>query len=154
MTTDHGAGLHPSDQTSGSPQRPAHHLARPLLTFDLVAEADRLREEESWQRNRRNAKTLVKEPDFRVVLVVLQPGARLEEHHAPGRISIHTVQGHVRVRVPGDAVDLPTGHLLTLEPNIVHDVEAQDDSTFLLTIAWPSHANTVAPQPQQRENAG
>lgn len=152
MTVDHADGSHPAGQTSGSSQRPAHHLARPLLTFDLAAEVNRLRGEESWRRNRRNAKTLVKEPDFRVVLVVLQGGARLEEHRAPGRISIHTVQGRVRVCVLGHDVELPVGHILTLESNIAHDVEAQDDSAFLLTIAWPVHADTASPQ--QRGDAG
>lgn len=153
MTVDHGAGLHPSGQTSGSPQRPAHHLARPLLTFDLFAEVEKLRDEESWRRNRRNARTLVKEPDLRIVLVALQSGARLEEHRAPGRISIQTVQGHVRVHVPGHEVELPAGHILTLEPNIAHDVEAQDDSAFLLTIAWPAPAADTA-SPRKSGNAG
>ena len=146
MTVDRGEESHPTGQTSGSARRPAHHLARPLLTFDLFAEVETLRAEESWQRNRRNAKTLVKEQDFRVVLVVLQAGARLEEHRAPGRISIQTVQGHVRVRVSDHEheVEVPAGHLLALEADIAHEVEAPDDSAFLLTIAWPAHADAAS----------
>lgn len=151
MMVDHAAGHHPAGQTSGSAQRPTHDLARPLLTFDLAAELERLRREESWRRNGRNAKTLVKEPDFRVVLVALQAGARLEEHRAPGRISIHTVQGHVRVRVEEQLVDLPSGHMLTLEQNIAHDVEAPEESAFLLTIAWPVGGSTT---PAEHAEAG
>lgn len=140
---DHAQGQHPSGQTSGTEQRPTHDLARPLLTFDLAVEVERLHSEESWRRYKRNAKTLVKEPDFRVVLVALHGGARLEEHRAPGRISIHTLQGQVRVRVAEQVVDLPAGHLLTLGQDIAHDVEAQGDSAFLLTIAWPAGGSTT-----------
>lgn len=137
------AGRHPAGQTSGTQQRPTHDLARPLLTFDLGAEVELLHGEESWRRNGRNAKTLVKEPDLRVVLVALQAGTRLEEHRAPGRISIHTVRGQVRVRVADQVVELPAGHMLALEQNIAHDVEAQDESAFLLTIAWPAGGSTA-----------
>lgn len=151
MVVDHVGGHHPAGQTSGSEQRPTHDLARPLLTFDLAAELERLHNEESWRRNRRNAKTLVKESDFRVVLVALHAGAWLEEHHAPGRISIHTVRGHVRVRAKDQVVDLPVGHMLTLEQNIAHDVEAQEESAFLLTIAWPAGGSTT---PAEQAEAG
>lgn len=144
MTVDHTGRPFSPGETSGSPQRAPHHLDSPVQMFDLASEVERLRAEESWRRNRRNARTLVKELDFRVVLVALQDGARLEEHRAPGRISIHTVQGHARVRVHGAVVDLPAGHLLTLEQNIAHDVTAQGDSAFLLTIAWPSGVDIPA----------
>lgn len=46
-------------------------LESPLLSFDLNAEIEQLRREDAWQGGR-NAKTLVKHPDFRVVLTVLQ----------------------------------------------------------------------------------
>jgi quercetin dioxygenase-like cupin family protein len=32
--------------------------------------------------------------------------------------------------------DLPAGHLLALDAAVPHDVEALEDSAFLLTIAW------------------
>lgn len=105
---------------------------------------ERLYDEEGWRDGKRNAKTLVKEPDFRMVLVALPHGARLEEHRAPGRISIHAVRGHVRVRAANQLVDLPAGHILALEQNIAHDVEALEESAFLLTIAWPVGDSTAA----------
>jgi quercetin dioxygenase-like cupin family protein len=111
-------------------------LECPVLSFDLNAEIEQLRQEAVWQGGR-NAKTLVKHSDFRVVLTVLKSGARLHEHRAVGRISVHIVAGHVRVHVESKVVDLPAGHLLALEREIAHDVEALEDSAFLLTIAWP-----------------
>src|SRR5688500_3683084 len=72
-------------ETSASPQRAAQRMHGTALTFDLVAQADLLRQEASWQRGDRNAKTLVKEPGFRVVLVAMREGARLAEHAAHGQ---------------------------------------------------------------------
>jgi quercetin dioxygenase-like cupin family protein len=126
---------------------PAHRAERtldtlkaPSLGFDLEGEVKRLWQEDA-SRAGRNAKTLVKHDDFRVVLTVLRAGRRIQEHAAAGRISIQTVQGHVRIRtrhVPtAELLDLPAGQLLVLDRGVRHDVEAVDDSAFLLTIAWP-----------------
>lgn len=118
--------------------QPTNHLADPIGAFDLTTELAQLRDEEPWRRSGRHSKTLIKDADLRVVLLALQAGARLEEHHAPGRITIHALDGHLRVGVGGQAIDLPQGHIVTIGPAIPHDVEALADSAFLLTIAWPT----------------
>jgi len=142
METDHTGGpsstAYPAGQTHGNPERPMHQVAGALLTFDLFGEVERLRGEESWRQSMRNAKTLVKEPDFRIVLIVMRQGGRMEEHRAPGRLSIQTLTGHVRLQVLDQTIDLPAGHVLSLDPDVAHDVEALDESAFLLTIAWPA----------------
>lgn len=127
----------PPGETSGSAQRPAQRLAGPLLTFDLAAEIERLRQERSYQTGDRNAKTLVKEPTLRIVLTAMKSGARLVQHRAAGPVSVHTVAGHLRLHLPDGSADLPAGHLLAFEPEVPHDVEALEESAFLLTVAWP-----------------
>jgi quercetin dioxygenase-like cupin family protein len=119
--------------------RSSEPLHDPILSFDLNNEIKRLREENAWQAGR-NSKTLVKHPDLRVVLTVLKSGARLHEHKAAGRISVQAVAGHIRMHVEDEVVDLPAGHLMALERGLPHDVEALEDSAFLLTIAWPEDA--------------
>jgi quercetin dioxygenase-like cupin family protein len=114
-------------------------IESPILSFDLNAEIARLRSENAWQGGR-NSKTLVKHPDFRVVLTVLKTNARLHEHKAAGRISVQAISGHIRMHVQEKAIDLPAGHMLALERALPHDVEALEDSAFLLTIAWPENA--------------
>ena len=47
------------------------------------------------------------------------------------------IAGRIRMHVESKALDLPADHLLMLERAIAHDVEALEDSAFLLTIAWP-----------------
>jgi quercetin dioxygenase-like cupin family protein len=141
METDHTGGpystAYPAGQTHGNPERPMHEVARSSLTFDLAAEVERLQTEESWRQGMRNAKTLVKEPDIRIVVIALRQGGRMEEHRAPGRISIQTLTGRLRLQVRDQTIDLPAGHILMLDPDVTHDVEALDESAFLLTIAWP-----------------
>jgi quercetin dioxygenase-like cupin family protein len=119
---------------AAAPRRQAT-LAAPHLEFDLAQELEQLRREPALSGGQ-SAKTLVKYDDLRVVLIVLQAGARLAGHRTDGRISIHTLHGHIRVTAPEEAFDLPAGHLLALDQGIPHDVEATVDSTFLLTIAW------------------
>jgi len=111
-------------------------MAEPLLEFDLPAEIDRLRAETTWKKGQ-NAKTLVKYDDFRVVLTALQAAARMPEHKTEGRISVHVLSGHIHIRAAGRTFSLRSGSLLTLDHGVPHDVEALEESAFLLTIAWP-----------------
>jgi quercetin dioxygenase-like cupin family protein len=107
-----------------------------MLSFDLNGEIERLRKEDAWQGGR-NSKTLVKHSDFRIVLTVLQSKAQLHEHMTAGRISVQVVTGHIRMHVEGQTFDLPAGHLMALDRAIPHDVQALEESAFLLTICWP-----------------
>lgn len=118
----------------------AGSLTAPLMDFNLEKEIAQLHEEEAWLRTGRNSKTLVKQPDFRIVLIALQKGGHLEEHSADARSSIHTLSGHVKLQLLEQTVDLPDGHLLVLERALEHDVEALEESAILLTISWPHAA--------------
>jgi quercetin dioxygenase-like cupin family protein len=118
----------------------AGRLAAPVMEFDLSKEIAQLHQEEPWLRTGRNSKTLVKQPDFRVVLIALNKGGRVEEHKADARISIHTLSGHVKLQLPDEIVDLPAGHILALDRALEHDLEALEESAILLTISWPKNA--------------
>ena len=124
--------------TDGTPQTGREHevgtLTAPLLTLDLKREVEQLRSEGRWQSGH-TAKTLVKYPDFRVVLIVMKADGHLEKHRTEGRISVQTLDGRIRFRTAERAVELAAGEMLTLEHDIPHDVEGIIDSAFLLTIA-------------------
>jgi len=114
-----------------------NRLTGPLLTFDLAAEIEQLHREEHWQKDGRISKTLVKYSDFRIVLVLMQKGTLMQEHKADARISIHALRGRLRVHLPEKTVELSAGHLLVLEKSLPHDVDALEESAFLLSISWP-----------------
>lgn len=114
-------------------------LAEQIIRHNIGAELEKLKEAPSWQRESgRSSETLVKYKEFRIVLVRMKTGSYMSHHRAEGPISIQAIQGKIRVHLPEDRLeDLNPGDLLTLERCLEHDVEALDESAFLLTIAWP-----------------
>lgn len=116
-------------------------LSASVLQFNLAGEIDRLHQDDSWAHpTGRSSTTLVKYDDLRVVLIAMKANTRMHEHVAAGRISVHTLQGHIRLHLPDQVVVLPAGQLLALDQCVPHDVEATEESAFLLTIAWPQKA--------------
>ncbi len=111
-------------------------MAGAFLDFDLPAEVHRLHDETTWSTGQ-NARTLIKYDDFRVVLTALQANVRVPEHKTEGRISVHVLSGHIQLRAAGRTFSLRSGGLLALDHGVLHDIEALEESVFLLTIAWP-----------------
>jgi quercetin dioxygenase-like cupin family protein len=72
--------------------------------------------------------------NLRVVLIVLRAESRIPSHRTEGCVSIHTVRGRIRVRAEERTFDLAAGSLIALNHDIPHDVDALEDSAFLLTI--------------------
>ena len=125
-----------SDESNDHRRPHPQAMAAPYLEFDIRRELEQLHREPEWKSGH-NAKTLAKYDDLRIVLMALKAQSRVPGHQTEGRISIHTVAGHLKVRAQGRTFDLPSGVLLTLDQRLPHDVEALEDSAFLLTIAWP-----------------
>lgn len=129
-------------------------LSGPLLQFDLASELDQLHRDESWLHPAgRSSKTLVKYPDLRIVLIAMKANTRMHEHTAAGRISVHSLDGHIRLQLPERVVDLPAGYLLALDQCVPHDVEATEDSAFLLTLSWPPETKIVKAKTRRRKTS-
>lgn len=107
--------------------------------FDLGSIARELRESDVYAREGLTARTLTKSADMRTILVVVKAGNAVSEHHADVSTAVHTLEGHIRLNLPERTVDLPAGCLLVLGSGLVHDVHAQADSTFLMTLGWPAN---------------
>jgi quercetin dioxygenase-like cupin family protein len=128
-------------------------LSEPLLQFDLANELDQLHRDESWLHPAgRRSKTLVKYPDLRIVLIAMKANTRMHEHTAAGRISVHSLKGHIRLHLPEQMLDLPAGHLLALDQCVPHDVEAAEDSAFLLTLSWPPETKKEKPGTDRKKS--
>lgn len=109
------------------------------VAFDLERIAEELRSEGPYARKGHTARTLVRLPDLRIVVVVLRAGETISEHHANVTASVQTLSGQIRLQLPDGAVDLSVGHILVLGAGLPHDVHAESDSTFLLTLGWPAN---------------
>jgi quercetin dioxygenase-like cupin family protein len=110
-------------------------LRGPFQGFDLSGEAERLRGEKEWQEGKRNAITLRKGGGMSVVLLVMKAGDRLEEHAAPGPISVSVREGRIRFTTPEGDVEAGPETLLTCDAGVRHAVEAIEDAVCVVTIA-------------------
>lgn len=114
------------------------HLGSSLLQAFLPDEVRSLWKQDAWKmESGRSARTLVKYPDLRIVLISMKAGTSLKQHKTDARFAILTLAGHLRLHLPKASVDVPAGEMLALDRGVPHDVEAVRQSTFLLIIAWP-----------------
>ncbi len=109
-----------------------------FLDVDLGRELAELHAESEWARGR-NAKTLLKSDDCRIVLTALKASARIPEHATDARVMVQVLAGHIQMRADGRTFDLRPSSLVTLDAGVPHDVTALDDSAFLITIVWAAH---------------
>ena len=121
-----------STESNPRPERPLHG---PLQSFDVEVEISRLREEKEWRQGRRNAITLRKGGGLSVVLLVMRTGDRLEEHSAPGPISLVVREGRVRFAAGDEAVEAGAETVLACDAGVRHSVKALNDAVCLLNIA-------------------
>ena len=110
------------------------------VSFDPAALDEELRKEAAYKASGYTGRTLVREPDLRVVLIVMKPGARIVDHRAERTATVLALAGRLRLHLPGKLMDVPAHHLIALEAGLRHDVEAMEQSAFLLTIGWSADA--------------
>jgi len=121
-----------SDFVSDRTPRP---LMGSLLTFNLPQEVSLLRGEVEYTKGH-NGRTLIKHSEFRVVLVVLKAGATVNEQQSDQRIALQPLQGHIRLHLPDEVVNLHPDQLLSLDRNRSYHIEAVEDSAFLMWVGW------------------
>jgi quercetin dioxygenase-like cupin family protein len=119
----------------GGNPRPERLLHGPLQSFDVEVEVSRLREEKEWRQGRSNAITLGREGGLSVMLLVMRAGGRLEEHSAPGPISLVVREGRVRFAAGDAVVEAGAETVLACDAGVRHSVEALEDAVCLLNIA-------------------
>jgi quercetin dioxygenase-like cupin family protein len=113
-----------------------------IKQYDLMSEISAFESRKPWQQGL-TSKLLLKSSDFRLMLIAMQNGAKMQEHHSDDESRFKRYE-EVRVHVGDRVVELTSGHLLALDRSIKHDVEALEDSAFLLTIAWPADPELIA----------
>lgn len=118
----------------------------PVLDLDLMTMSEQIRHDGAWSDGR-NSRTLVKHGDFRVVLTAMRAGARLHKHHARGTVLIQVLSGRIQARVLDEVLEVPSGHALSLDPNLEHEIEAVDQSALLITLAWSHDFSIVGKEP-------
>lgn len=81
------------------------------------------------------AEILVKSDTLRVVLVTAMTGGRLNEHSAPGPITVHVLSGSFTLTIDGEPQVMQADEIAIVAPGVRHAVDCTADGAFLLTIA-------------------
>jgi len=115
-------------------------LEAPLMAFSIADEIERLKQGTQWATGSRNATTLAKTPQLRIVLVIVRKGATMHEHQVEGPITLFVLSGAIRFTAGGEDRLVRANGLLALDKAIPHDLEALEEGAFLLTIMQPPQA--------------
>lgn len=102
--------------------------------INLKEELEGLRRSPEWDRDFAR-KVLKRYQDFQVMLRQMKANTRIPEHHNPGRISIQTVLGPFACMPTIRCLNCLK--MLVLDRAMTHDVEAVEESAFLLAVACP-----------------
>lgn len=79
--------------------------------------------------------SLIKSRMLQLMRVVLRAGEQLNEHHVRGEITLHCLEGRVRVDTPGHRIALSAGQLVLLPAAEPHAVHALSDTSLLVTVS-------------------
>jgi len=64
----------------------------------------------------------------------MKAGDKLEEHSAPGPISLVVREGRIHFMAEGETIEAGPETLLTCDPKVRHTVEALSDAVCLLNV--------------------
>jgi quercetin dioxygenase-like cupin family protein len=131
------------------------HLARPfrpielgkekLAFFQLASLAGDLRSGDEYARSGVAAVTLTRDGPVTLVLVALRRGALMREHRAPSAGTMLLLSGRASfVAGDGSRTDLEPGSLAAFSADLVHAVEALEDSAYLVIIGGRERPHAVS----------
>ncbi len=80
--------------------------------------------------------SLLLDTDFsKEIRVVFEKGQVMEDHQAPFAIIVQVVKGCIDFGVEGEIAQLKAGDLISLKPQIVHNLTAIEESIVRLTLS-------------------
>lgn len=84
-------------------------------------------------------RVLFSAPECRAVVVDLESGETMGDHHVRERAVVHVVSGRVSIDASGETAECAAGTLVTFAPGERHSVHAAEKATLLLLLApWPA----------------
>lgn len=138
----------PTHEVPGSErlrQHPTPRFAAPQHAYELDQVTAKLRQELDAGQAGHRQETLYKRGPTTVALFLFGHLTRLPPHRTKGVVTIHLLEGHLRITAEDQVHDLHAGHLLVLAPGVEHDVVAREASRMLLTVHLDAPAaNPVA----------
>lgn len=107
--------------------------------FPLMSMVEKLMREATFATSGRSSLTLAHGDEMTVVLIVLKAGFLLKEHPAPAAATVITLSGNIMFSTKTREITLEQGEAVTFTADILHSVEAKEDSAFLVVIGGAAH---------------
>ncbi|HZN66342.1 MAG TPA: cupin domain-containing protein [Tepidisphaeraceae bacterium] len=124
--------------TSGQPDRRRQHPTERFHPdqhpIDLGQAASRLLAEPPSGRRGQRQKTLYRHGPVTVALFLFDRGSHMPQHVAEGVVTVHVLEGRLKMSAEGQSHELTAGQLLVLAPGVRHDVLAEEPTRMLLTV--------------------
>lgn len=112
--------------------------------FDLATEVEQVRALQHTATPSHVAKTLVRSPDLRVVLIAMDAGADIASHQTDAAITLQIIDGRVTLTCPDSTLEIGAGTVTTLGRGVRHALHAIERSSVLLSIAWSARQEAAA----------
>lgn len=111
-----------------------------LLALDFGAIAQELREHPSYEKNLKNARSLIRGTEFGITLIVMKTGGVLKEHYSPSPGAATVLEGEIEFTVPSEEKSFRLSKLqsIAFSPDKSHIVEATEETLLLLTFGQRS----------------
>jgi quercetin dioxygenase-like cupin family protein len=128
-------------------------LDAPYVYMDLDKYIEQLKDEEAWDRSDRNGITIFKTDNLTTVLTCLHKGAAIKDNTVDGLFQVLVIDGKVRVTTQEGDIEMRENEMITLHPNIYHNIAALKKSTLLLqTVNGKSNGEEIQQANYQSES--
>lgn len=138
---------------AATPQRPEGDriMDAPLVSIDILSFIEKLTKEKKWKKTDRNAITVYKTTNMRIVLIALRKDAEMVKHSAAGIISVQVLEGKLQFNTDVQSVKLGKGQMLALHEGIPHSLLAKKKTFLLLTITNATPENLIVEELHYQE---
>ncbi|GAA6982778.1 cupin domain-containing protein [Helicobacter pylori] len=69
------------------------------------------------------------------IRICMPKGAILDKHKAPGAISVQVLEGKIIFEAENEKIEMPKGALISLEPQVLHRLDALENSVIRLSLS-------------------
>ncbi|MBS1586238.1 MAG: hypothetical protein JSS82_11910 [Bacteroidetes bacterium] len=114
-----------------------------LVGIDINEYISQIKDEEAYRKNDRNAITVFKTDNMRIILAAFHANASMPGNTTNGTISVQVLEGHIKINSGMGYLDLKAHQMAALHGEITYSISALEDSVFLLTVSVIKHKDTL-----------
>ena len=104
-----------------------------ISACDLGALLAQLKHDAGWQQKAHHTVSVRDGQGLRATLMALHAGAVIPPHQVEGPMTAQVLEGRLKFSAGSESTVLLPGHLVTLPAGVQHQLEALEDTAFLLT---------------------